>query len=986
MATAQPEIFFSYAWGGYKEKYAHALYDALQAAGYKVVMDRHEVQYSESFTQFMLRIGRGAFIIVIISDKYLRSPFCMFELLEIYRKSNSELGEMAAKVIPVVMGDANIYDDAGILQYTKYWRQKTNDLRSGMTDDMDLVDTVDFGTKLKRYNEIANNMTNFGLWLQDTNIPKPEVLAANNYEHIVTAIANHSQQVEKPQASDGLPHHLTAHPFISEVFFGRVEELAEIHTKLFEGDNLLLLVNGMGGVGKTTLATHYYYSYANEYAHLAWVLSEKSIANALLLLAVPLGIRFEDTMFNEARMQVLLARMANLNKPCLLVIDNANELEDLQANYVALRSCPNFHLLLTTRIDKFEKAPVCKIGALPYDIALELFTEHYTGHDAAEDELFKKVYEAVDGNTLIIELLAKNLYVQNLVRSHYPLSELVADLQKGLLSISKTKPVSTHYHSDTLLKGEPLDIIAAMYDIGELTAPEKRLLSNLAVLPAENIPFAVLESLLPDTSQLEETLINLSLKGWIEHNQFAAAFKISPVIQEITRAKNTDLLGDCKELIGELADKLLYEPVTGHFLNSSYQEAGLYARYGETVVGILGQANENIARLLEYLGNYHRTTGDLRKALALFELSRHMQQQLCNKQSDNENHKNNLSVLYSKLGETYASMGNLPKALQFYEDYNHLRKELLNDYPNNVGFKNGLAISYSKLGETYASMGNLQEALRFYTDQTTLFQQLDNAYPDNGAFKNGLAVSYQKLGKTYASMGNLQEALRFYNDNQLLMQQLHNAYPDNVAFKNGLAISYSKLGETYASMGNLQEALRFYNDIQLLMQQLYEAYPDNGAFKNGLAVSYQKLGKTYASMGNLQEALRFYNDNQLLMQQLHNAYPDNVAFKNGLAVSYQKLGETHASMGNLQEAFRFYTECLRLGEQLYDAYPDNVAFKNGLAVSYIRLGLIYEAQEEPAKTRELNEKAKAIWQQLVNDSPEYAEFKNNLEWVNSKLA
>jgi internalin A len=191
MQRDQPEIFFSYAWGGDKEEYAISLYNALQAEGYQVVVDRHEVQYRESFTQFMQRMGRGAFIIVVISDKYLRSPYCMFELLEIYRKSDSEIIEMAAKIFPVVMSDADIYTDIGILQYTKYWRQKTNDLRNGMKDEMDLVDTVDFGTKLKRYNEIANNMTNFGLWLQETNIPKPEVLAANNFEIIKTAIAKH---------------------------------------------------------------------------------------------------------------------------------------------------------------------------------------------------------------------------------------------------------------------------------------------------------------------------------------------------------------------------------------------------------------------------------------------------------------------------------------------------------------------------------------------------------------------------------------------------------------------------------------------------------------------------------------------------------------------------------------------------------------------------------------------------------------------------
>ena len=934
MQKAQPEIFFSYAWGGEKEEYAIALYDALKANCHKVVMDRHDVQYRESFTQFMLRIGRGAIIVLVVSDKYLRSPFCMFELLEIYRKSNSELGEMAAKVIPVVMGDANIYDDAGILQYTKYWRQKTKDLSKGMTDEMDLVDTVDFGTKLKRYNEIANNITHFALWLQDIRVDKPEKLAENGFAIIKQAIKERKKLLTQ-QAPDGLPHHLTAPPFLSEVFLGREDDLEKVRQMLFGGDNLLLLVNGMGGMGKTSLAAHYYHNYTNEYAHLAWVLSEKSIVNALLLLAVPLGIRFDDQLNETQRLEILIQVMANLPKPCLLVIDNANELDDLEAHYNALRRCPNFHLLLTTRIDKFEKAPVCKIGALPYEKALQLFSEYYPGHPAADNALFEEVYNSVGGNTLVLELLAKNLAILNEVDTQYSLAQLVNDLKEGLLAIAQTRPVGLQYHG--LLKGDPLDIIAAMYDISELAPPEKRLLSVMAVLPAENIPFAMLQTLLPATQQLTDTMALLAKKGWLEHNKTEAAFKISPIIQEITRAKNADLLGDCEELIERLTFLLEYQPGVGHFANISYQDAPILARYSEIVLGHFTLNNEVFVILLERLGRCHQT------------------------------------------------LGNLPKALQFYEDETVLFKQLFDQYPDNVDFKNGLAIAYSKLGQTHASMGNLPKALQFYELDADLSKQLFDQYPDNVAFKNGLANSYGQLGGIYASMGNLQEALRFYVDTKELFKELHDAYPDNVAFKNGLAISYEMLGQTHADMGNLNKALQFYEDQSRLAKQLFDDYPDNVAFKNGLAVSYSKLGQTHASMGNLNKALQFYEDQTVLFKQLFDDYPDNVAFKNGLAISYEKLGQTHASMGNLNKALQFYEDQSRLTKQLFDDYPDNVTFKNGLAISYAKLGEFYK-NDNAFKARQYFEQAKKLWIELVETAPQHAEFNKYLSMVQQDLA
>ncbi|MDX2249734.1 MAG: NB-ARC domain-containing protein, partial [Bacteroidia bacterium] len=84
-----------------------------------------------------------------------------------------------------------------------------------------------------------------------------------------------------------IPRNLTAPPFYPEVFIGRETEMDTLHRKLFSGTNLLLLVNGQGGVGKTSLASRYYHRYQSDYAHTAWLLSESRIAFALLRLAQP---------------------------------------------------------------------------------------------------------------------------------------------------------------------------------------------------------------------------------------------------------------------------------------------------------------------------------------------------------------------------------------------------------------------------------------------------------------------------------------------------------------------------------------------------------------------------------------------------------------------------------------------------------------------------------------------------------------------------
>ncbi len=645
-------------------------------------------------------------------------------------------------------------------------------------------------------------------------------------------------------AEKHIPKNLTRPPFISDVFIGRDDDIDAVHRQLFNDKPLLLLVNGEGGIGKTTLAAHYYSTYEDHYQHLAWVFAEDKLLDAVLTLAPQLQIVFPPDCPASQRLDRLLAGMADLHKPCLLVIDNANNLAELENYYSALRACSNFHILMTTRITEFEQVACHKIKPLPWENARALFKQHYPGHHADEDLLLKKILVAVGYNTLVIELLAKNLHNHNRLKIRYSLNDLFNDLQhKGLLKLNG-QSVSSAYHSNgaALRKETPEAIIAAMYDLGELSDAEQALMSVFAVLPAENIAYPTLETLLPGFEKLDLTLLDLAQKGWLDN--IGSEFRVSPVVQEITRQKNQQRLWhDCQNPIDRLIEQLDYEIGTGHFINADYQQAALFARYAESVVSHLVEPTENLAILYDRLGSYHRTTG------------------------------------------------NLDRALGFFEEYSRLGKALYEAAPNNVSFKNGLAISYSKLGETHAALGDLDRALGFYEDETELFKALYEAYPNNVSFKNGLAISYSKLGETHAALGDLDRALGFYEDETELFKALYEAYPNNVSFKNGLAISYSKLGETHAALGHLDRALGFYEDDLQLTKELYEAYPDNVSFKNGLAISFAKLGLIFEKFGKKEKSKENFEQAKKLFEQLVSDCPGYVEFQKNLERLVHKLSD-----------------------------------------------------------------------------------------------
>ncbi len=396
---------------------------------------------------------------------------------------------------------------------------------------------------------------------------------------------------------------LTAAPHKPQYFIGRDEELETIKQRLHSGDGFLP-VFGEGGLGKSSFVSAYYHKYCHEYAHYAWVLNKGNIIDALLSLEEPLNLSFGEAVPISRRIIELTRAMASLPKPCLLIIDNVDEPNDFHSNHQLLRSFPQFHVLVTTRIKKFGATEAHKLEPLPQTVGLQLFTKHYGKHSPAEDQLFYEIFNSVGGNTLVIELLAKNLKTINRHKLDYTLRDLLHELQKeGVLALSKTKKVGdVDYHAEggVMRTDTPQSIIMAMYEITNLSEGEVAVLSVFSVLPPDGIPYDVLELLLSGTHELDDILETLHSSGWLDFNETTASYKISPVIQDIVRKKNKGLLQNINPPIQVLQAKLL---------DPSHADGSIFLRYAinvyKTLAGMESYAKENLTneenRQLGYL-------------------------------------------------------------------------------------------------------------------------------------------------------------------------------------------------------------------------------------------------------------------------------------------------------------------------------------------------------------------------------------------------
>lgn len=177
-----PEVFVSYAWNNESCAIVDNLQQALDGQGIRLLRDREEVRYKDSIRDFMRRIGKGKCVVVVISEKYLKSENCMFEMVEIAKAEG-----LRERIFPIVLGDANIYKATGRIRYVKHWEDEIHELdealKSVRGDNLNNLQK-----DLNLYSEIRRLFDRITDTLRDMNALTPEQHEGAGFDELIRRI------------------------------------------------------------------------------------------------------------------------------------------------------------------------------------------------------------------------------------------------------------------------------------------------------------------------------------------------------------------------------------------------------------------------------------------------------------------------------------------------------------------------------------------------------------------------------------------------------------------------------------------------------------------------------------------------------------------------------------------------------------------------------------------------------------------------------
>ena len=184
-------VYISYAWNNSSqpdlENDVDALCAEMEKNGIYYKRDKENLcPYRWNINKAEEEIGQGCAVIVVISDKYIRSLHCMHEWHLI--KDNGKIWE---RVFPIVLSNADISNKAKYKEYVQFFMNRKKELEEQQTEG--IVPLTNAEVDAVRYRYYIDDLADMYQYLADYNRSWKSV-DGNNYSVIINQLKAHVKQ------------------------------------------------------------------------------------------------------------------------------------------------------------------------------------------------------------------------------------------------------------------------------------------------------------------------------------------------------------------------------------------------------------------------------------------------------------------------------------------------------------------------------------------------------------------------------------------------------------------------------------------------------------------------------------------------------------------------------------------------------------------------------------------------------------------------
>ncbi|MBI1224721.1 MAG: tetratricopeptide repeat protein [Bacteroidetes bacterium] len=648
---------------------------------------------------------------------------------------------------------------------------------------------------------------------------------------------------------------------------GRDEDLQELTRRLQEAGQLVV-VKGLGGIGKSTLARYFVDTHRQQYRHIAWVKVNNGLPAGFsqdTYLHGKLNLDLSQIPHEYDRFIACLNALEKLEGPNLLVLDNAVQDAASQNYRSQLPKAPKWQVLLTSRYELNGYSKM-ELGRLSNDAARQLFERCY--QKPVANETWAEIYQLTDGHALSLELFGKSL--------HKTLGRLGPE---GLVQRLKEKKlndpvfqqhIASEHSGDETTVYEHLLITFNLSEFGDYTI---WLFKQFVALPLIPHRFDDLVALLQideeDKDDLHSALLFMEETGWLERE--GDGFLMHPMVREVGyylfKPKDDDVIN-------------LVETITT-LLNRN-EEKGLISEYyslrpfGESILNnIIWNNKGKLGALQNNLGALYLSIGEFRNSIYIFQKALEITEDEFGFNDEKTiTCLSNLAISYSRTEEFSKSIEKLLEARARIEVETESNKKLISSIEGNLGEVYRLNNDFVN-AEILLEKSIVRDIELYGKDDIVVARRLNN-----------LGLVYEGQGKKEKGCEILEQAL------EIILKNLDPQNPLVANVQNNLASAYHKLRHHEKA-------------YELSIISLQSNIKNYGRKHYRVGIQHNNIGWILIDMKLWEKAMiAFQNSFEILNETLGDQHSGTLSCKKGLDIVQAQLSKTTLPKSNLRKKFK----------------------------------------------------------------------------------
>lgn len=733
-----------------------------------------------------------------------------------------------------------------------------------------------------------------------------------------------------------IPSNIPRSGVTPERFFGRSQELSELHQQLQQNGKVAIIaaIAGMGGVGKTELAIQYAIQHLADYpGGVCWIPAKYPDVGIELVSFARSHFSLNPPDDWDFKTKVNFCWQNWQPGEVLLLIDDVTNYEEIQP-YLPPAIQPRFKVLMTTRIQRLGKSitPV-PLKVLDEASALELLIS-LVGEERMQKELneAKKLCQWLEFLPLGLELVGR--YLDR--KPDLSLAEMRQRLEEKRLN---EKSLNKREQDMTAKLG-----VKAAFELSweTLNDEAKELGCLLSLFAPAAIPWYLVEWAAPnrEPEDLEEIRDDILSNLHLIQRTDEKAYHLNPTFPILVL--DSHILEQHQREVTYRVHQLVREFMLEK-LKGLDQVDELKRNFASAIATVAQQipsspTNNLIPEITPIISHLIQATKDIKYFF---------------KDED-------LVWPFIGICRFYQSKGLYDSLIYWSEQCLSATKErFISDHPQVAVSMNNLAKLYSDRGRYCEAKKLLEEAIEMNIRLIGLESTLRVANLSNLETSVGnLAHLYQSLGYYKETELLLFEAL----DIRLRLMALQSSEPiDTLVNFNYILMKFNNLATLYYQQGRYEEA----EDLLLPVIELKKVLVRKEHREMALLIS--NLAQIYSQQGRYQEAealcIQALEINRRLWGDNHLA----------VATALNNLAAQYHHQGRDSDAQAIWLKSLQIKKQLMgENHPDVATTMSNIAHLYCEHGYYKEAKS-------LYIKALKIWKIFLGDDhPNVATILNNL--------